>query len=78
MADVGLVRVTKRFGDVAAVDDLSLKIPSGEFLVIVGPSGCGKTTLLRLIAGLEELTPVTSIWMASGQMKPVLASVTSR
>ncbi|MDA1215819.1 MAG: ABC transporter ATP-binding protein [Chloroflexi bacterium] len=55
MADIGLVRVTKHFGDVAAVDDLSLEIPSGEFLVVVGPSGCGKTTLLRLIAGLEEM-----------------------
>jgi ABC-type sugar transport system ATPase subunit len=55
MAEVGLVRVTKQFGDVTAVNDLSLEIPSGEFLVIVGPSGCGKTTLLRLIAGLEML-----------------------
>ena len=55
MADVGIVRATKHFGSVTAVDDLSLDVPSGEFLVIVGPSGCGKTTLLRLIAGLETL-----------------------
>jgi multiple sugar transport system ATP-binding protein len=53
MASVGLEHVSKRFGDVIAVDDLSLEIPDGEFLVIVGPSGCGKTTALRIIAGLE-------------------------
>ncbi len=51
-----LVGVTKRFGSVTAVDNLSLEIQSGEFTVLVGPSGCGKTTVLRLIAGLEEAT----------------------
>ena len=54
MAEIRLEGVTKRFGDVAAVDDISLEIADGEFLVLVGPSGCGKSTLLRLIAGLEE------------------------
>ncbi|HEX7526907.1 MAG TPA: ABC transporter ATP-binding protein, partial [Gaiellaceae bacterium] len=49
--------VTKRFSaDVVAVDDLSLTVNEGEFLILVGPSGCGKTTALRLVAGLEELT----------------------
>jgi len=49
--------VTKVYsGDVVAVDDISLEIASGEFLVLVGPSGCGKSTLLRMIAGLEEVT----------------------
>ena len=43
-------------GGVAAVDDVSLDIGDGEFLVLVGPSGCGKTTLLRMIAGLEDVT----------------------
>ena len=43
-------------GDVRAVDDVSLTIESGEFLVLLGPSGCGKSTLLRMIAGLEETT----------------------
>jgi ABC-type sugar transport system ATPase subunit len=49
--------VTKVYaGDVRAVDDVSLEITSGEFMVLVGPSGCGKSTLLRMIAGLEEVT----------------------
>src|SRR5205807_10290960 len=52
-----LEHVTKVFsGDVVAVDDVSLEIESGEFLVLVGPSGCGKSTLLRMLAGLEEVT----------------------
>jgi multiple sugar transport system ATP-binding protein len=56
MAAISLEHVTKAFGDVVAVDDVSLEIGDGEFLVLVGPSGCGKSTVLRLIAGLEETT----------------------
>jgi multiple sugar transport system ATP-binding protein len=57
MAEITLEQVTKEFsGGVRAVDDVSLEIASGEFLVLVGPSGCGKSTLLRMIAGLEEVT----------------------
>ena len=57
MAVIRLDRVTKVFsGDVVAVDDVSLEIPDGQFIVLVGPSGCGKSTLLRMIAGLEEVT----------------------
>jgi multiple sugar transport system ATP-binding protein len=57
VAEIRLENVTKLFaGGVAAVDDVTLTIADGEFLVLVGPSGCGKTTLLRMIAGLEEVT----------------------
>ena len=56
MASVTYDHVTKRFGDVIAVNDMSIEIADKEFLVFVGPSGCGKTTSLRLLAGLEELT----------------------
>jgi multiple sugar transport system ATP-binding protein len=56
MATVTFDHVTKKFGDVFAVNDLSLKVKDEEFLVLVGPSGCGKTTALRMIAGLEEQT----------------------
>src|SRR3989454_5293626 len=57
MAKIVLDRVTKVFGsDVRAVDDVSLEIGDGEFMVLVGPSGCGKSTLLRMIAGLEDVT----------------------
>jgi multiple sugar transport system ATP-binding protein len=57
VAGIELERVTKRYaGDVLAVDDVSLAIEDGEFVVLVGPSGCGKSTLLRMIAGLEEVT----------------------
>jgi spermidine/putrescine transport system ATP-binding protein len=53
---VELVDVTKRFGEVIAVNDVSLMIEDGEFFSLLGPSGCGKTTTLRMIAGLETVT----------------------
>jgi multiple sugar transport system ATP-binding protein len=56
MAGVTYDHVTKQFGDVKAVNDLTLEVKDKEFLVLVGPSGCGKTTALRLLAGLEEIT----------------------
>ena len=60
MARVALQNVTKQFhGGTLALDDLSLEIADGEFLILVGPSGCGKTTALRLIAGLEKATSGT-------------------
>jgi multiple sugar transport system ATP-binding protein len=59
MATVTFENVSKRFGDVVAVDDLNLDIRDAEFMVLVGPSGCGKTTSLRMIAGLEEITSGT-------------------
>ncbi|MFH1709826.1 MAG: sn-glycerol-3-phosphate ABC transporter ATP-binding protein UgpC [bacterium] len=56
MARVLIQNVTKNFDDVTAVKNVNLEIKDKEFLVLVGPSGCGKTTLLRTIAGLEEIT----------------------
>ena len=51
---VELSNVTKRYGDVVAVDSLNLEIKPGEFLSLLGPSGCGKTTTLRMLAGFEQ------------------------
>jgi multiple sugar transport system ATP-binding protein len=60
MAEIVLDRVTKEFDNgFVAIDDVSLTVADGEFLVLVGPSGCGKSTLLRMIAGLEEVTAGT-------------------
>ena len=57
MAKIVLDQVTKVFGnEVIAVNDVSLEIGDGEFMVLVGPSGCGKSTILRILAGLEEVT----------------------
>ncbi len=54
--DLELHRLTKRFGDFVAVDDLSLVVPEGSFYALLGASGCGKTTTLRMVAGLERPT----------------------
>ena len=51
---VELEAVSRRYGDTTAVDEVSIRVPRGEFFTLVGPSGCGKTTTLRLIAGFEE------------------------
>ena len=57
MARIEFDHVFKLYpGGIAAVDDLSLAIEDGEFMIFVGPSGCGKTTALRMVAGLEEIT----------------------
>src|SRR5438876_9562410 len=56
MAIVELEKVSKRYGDLLAVDDFTLTTKDGEFVVLVGPSGCGKTTTMRMVAGLEALT----------------------
>ncbi len=54
MAKVTLEQISKQFGNVLAVNNVTLEIPDKQFTVLVGPSGCGKTTCLRLVAGLEE------------------------
>jgi multiple sugar transport system ATP-binding protein len=56
MAEIVLDSISKVFGDVVAVDEVSLRVDDGEFMVLVGPSGCGKSTILRMIAGLEDVT----------------------
>ncbi|MEX0786242.1 MAG: ABC transporter ATP-binding protein, partial [Dehalococcoidia bacterium] len=59
MASITFDHVTKRYGDVVAVSDLTVEVPDEEFLVLVGPSGCGKSTALRMLAGLEAITEGT-------------------
>ena len=56
MARIEFERVTKRFGEVVAVEEFTLDVVDGEFLVLVGPSGSGKSTVLRMLAGLEEIS----------------------
>ena len=56
MANVTYEHVTKTFDGTTAVQDLTLEVADGEFMVLVGPSGCGKSTALRMLAGLEKVT----------------------
>ncbi|MGL6341773.1 MAG: ATP-binding cassette domain-containing protein, partial [Waterburya sp.] len=56
MAQVSLQGITRQFGNVTAIADITFKIPDRAFWVLVGPSGCGKSTVLRTIAGLESIT----------------------
>ena len=62
---ISLRNVSKHFGSVKAVDDLSFDIKRGEFFSLLGPSGCGKTTLLRMLAGFE--TPTSGEIFIDGQ-----------
>ena len=68
MTVLELSHVTKRFGDFAAVDDVSLTVDKGQILSLLGPSGCGKTTTLRMISGFEEPN-AGSIFVAGQDMK---------
>lgn len=54
MAEVVLQNVTKRFSDHVSLDDVSMTVPDGSFVVLLGPTGAGKTTTLRMISGLDQ------------------------
>ena len=71
MATISLRNLTKRWGDVVAVDNQSLEIADTEFLVLLGPSGCGKTTTMRMIAGLEEPTG-GEVWIGDRMVNDAL------
>jgi putative spermidine/putrescine transport system ATP-binding protein len=62
MARLHIEGIDKRYGDIHAVDDLTLEVADGEFVVLLGPSGCGKTTTLRVVAGFAEPTSGT-VWL---------------
>ena len=61
----------KTFGELVAIDGVSLEIAQGEFFMIVGPSGCGKTTLLRVLAGLDTITSGTIEIATPNSQRPV-------
>ena len=56
MAEIRVEQLTKTFGSLRAVDDVTFTFPDGQVTCLLGPSGCGKTTLMRIIAGLEQQT----------------------
>ncbi|MBI4940599.1 MAG: ATP-binding cassette domain-containing protein, partial [Actinobacteria bacterium] len=57
MSEIKLQNIVKKYGDgFPAVNDVSIDIRDGEFIILVGPSGCGKSTLLRMVVGLEDIT----------------------
>jgi len=64
MARLHLDGICKHYGDLRAVDDVTLEVADGEFVVLLGPSGCGKTTTLRVVAGLVEPTSGT-VWLGA-------------
>jgi multiple sugar transport system ATP-binding protein len=70
MAAIRLENITRRFGALSAIDDVSFEIRDREVVTIVGPSGCGKSTLLRIIAGLEQLTS-GRVWIDSEMVNDV-------
>ena len=68
MAEITMKNIVKKYGDgFPAVNDVSLDVADGEFMILVGPSGCGKSTLLRMIVGLEDITSGDMVIGAPGQ-----------
>jgi ABC-type multidrug transport system fused ATPase/permease subunit len=70
MPGVSLRGLTKRYGDTAAVEGLSLDVRPGELVALLGPSGCGKTTTLRLVAGFLHPRPGRSGWAIAASPRP--------
>lgn len=68
MAFLDLDRIHKRFGAASILQDISIAVQEGEFLVLVGPSGCGKSTLMNIIAGLEP--PAAAAWRWAAATSP--------
>src|SRR5215208_2126166 len=75
LAAIRIRSLTKTFGALTAIDNVSVDIRSGEFFMIVGPSGCGKTTLLRILAGLEQATAGTLEIAAPRSDRPTNAMI---
>src|SRR5215216_3719857 len=75
LAAIGIRSLTKTFGALTAIDNVSVDIESGEFFMIVGPSGCGKTTFLRILAGLEQATAGTLEIAAPRSDRPTNAMI---
>src|SRR5215211_5439672 len=75
LAAIRIRSLTKMFGALTAIDNVSVDIQSGEFFMIVGPSGCGKTTLLRILAGLETATSGAVTIATDNAGKPLNAMV---
>ena len=74
MADISMRNIVKRYGDgFPAVNDVSIDVADGEFIILVGPSGCGKSTLLRMIVGLEDITS-GDMYIGVPTTAPVLVS----
>ena len=76
--DLNLVHLTKQFGGMAAVNDLTLTIPAGSFFALLGPSGCGKTTTLRMVAGLEDPDGRSSVGGGPGRHHQAAVSAASQ
>ena len=79
MAAISMKNIVKQYGDgFLAVNDVSLEVADGEFVILVGPSGCGKSTLLRMIVGLEDITSGDMLIDGTGSTRRRRATATWR
>ena len=72
---ISIRNITKRFGNMVAVDDVSLDILEGEFFVLLGPSGCGKTTLLRMLAVMLQRTLLQQVLLHVARFRSLMRLV---